>query len=325
MAVRLRYHSAKKNRKLEQKYRTIRRQRILQRLRERLLPTALMLLLIGGFALYTVLKGRTERTVRTHPEAAVRVFLLDVGQGDAILIESQGHAVLIDGGDPDQGDRVTAMLRGLGVSRLDYLINSHPHADHCGGLKTVLRQMPPGEFLLPAVPEALMPTAYSFRSLLDTAAQRGVPVRTPACQSRVAVGAAELEFLSTDNTAYEDLNDCSLVCVLHCGAVRFLFTGDLEQAGEQALLDAGLIPRAAVLKVAHHGSANATSETFLRAVSPDFAAISVGAGNDYGHPARKVTERLTAAGCRIFRTDLDGTVCFYTDGSSLGAETGITF
>ncbi|MBR5405299.1 MAG: MBL fold metallo-hydrolase [Oscillospiraceae bacterium] len=311
-------------RQIKQQHRRLKRQRALHNLRKRLLFYTVIALLIGGFALALLLHGRTQRTPAVSPEAAVRVYFLDVGQGDAVLIESQGHAALIDGGDPDQGQRVAGMIGRLGIRKLDCIVNSHPHADHSGGLRTVLRQVPAGEFLLPKIPDALVPTAYGFSALLDTAAKQGVPVRTPDCKSRVPLGAAELEFLSTDNSAFENLNDCSLVCVLHCGVLRFLFTGDLEAAGEQAMLDAGLIPEVRVLKAAHHGSPHATSEAFLKAASPDCAVISVGAGNDYGHPSRKVLDRLSAAGCRIYRTDLDGTVCFETDGKTLSVQTGIT-
>ncbi|MBQ5335793.1 MAG: MBL fold metallo-hydrolase, partial [Oscillospiraceae bacterium] len=146
----------------------------------------------------------------------------------------------------------------------------------------------------------------------------------PDCRETVSLGAAELTFLCTDNSAFDGLNDCSLVCLLTCGDVRFLFTGDLEEAGEQALLREGLIRPVTVLKTAHHGSSHATSAAFLAAARPKYAAISVAAVNDYGHPAPKTLNRLRDAGCQIFRTDLDGTVCFAADHNSIIVQTGIS-
>ena len=312
-------------RRIERKYRRVKRRLFLQRLRASLPLYLTLLLLIGGFALFLVLGRQNRGTDRTVTAAALRVYVLDVGQGDAILIESDGHAALIDAGEADQGQRVVQMLHALGVRKLDYVISSHPHSDHSGGLRTVLSQIPSGQLMLPVVPDALMPTGYGYSQMLGICAQKGIAVRQPACRDSVQIGAAELEFLCTDNSAFEDLNDCSLVCLLTCGNVRFLFTGDLEEAGEEALLREGLIPPVTVLKAAHHGSSHATTEVFLRAAQPKFAVISVGAVNDYGHPASKTLQRLRDAGSGIYRTDLDGTVCFAADSDTIRVQTQISF
>ena len=133
----------------------------------------------------------------------------------------------------------------------------------------------------------------------------------------LSLGAAELEFYSVENAAFEDLNDCSLVCRVTCGTKRFLFTGDLSEAGEQAMLSAGYNLAADVLKAGHHGSSHSTTPEFLAAVSPDYAAVSCGALNDYGHPAERTLRALHDAECAVYRTDLDGTILFETDGSGI--------
>ena len=312
-------------RRIEQKYRRLERQKRRRKLREDLpfyLIVPVLVLILAGLLLYG---SRKRAAVPEIAADTLRVYLLDVGQGDAILIESQGHAALIDAGEADQGGRVTEMLHSLGIRQLDFIVNSHPHSDHCGGLSAVLSQIPAGKLWLPAVPEALMPTGYSFASMLTAAEKQGIPVGTPENRTRVTLGGAELEFLCTDNSAFTNLNDCSLVCLLTCGAQRFLFTGDLEAEGEQAMLAAGLIPQVTVLKAGHHGSSRSTSEALLRAAQPQYAGISVGALNDYGHPSAQTLRRLRENGCEIFRTDLDGTVCFSTDGSTLRVVTGLSF
>ncbi|MBQ5335033.1 MAG: MBL fold metallo-hydrolase, partial [Oscillospiraceae bacterium] len=161
---------------IERKYKRLKRQIFLRRLRASLPFYLAFLLLIGGFALFLTARDRTRKIDSAAAAAEVRVWVLDVGQGDAILIESQGHAALIDAGEADQGQRVVQMLRSLGVSRLDYVINSHPHSDHSGGLRTVLNQIPAERFFLPRVPDALIPTGYGYAQMLKTAEQKGIAV-----------------------------------------------------------------------------------------------------------------------------------------------------
>ena len=248
---------------------------------------------------------------------ALRVCFLDVGQGDAALIRTPEHAVLIDAGDYEQSYSVVQMLKALGVSRLDAAICSHPHADHIGGMSAVLEQIGADVLYLPDMPEQLVPTDYPFTVLLDTAEKTGTALRSPACHDTVVLGSTVLEFLCTDNSGFDDLNNCSLGCRVTCGDVSFFLAGDLEKDAEAAFLDAGLIEPVSVLKVSHHGSNSSSSEPFLQAAKPEYAVISVGAMNDYGHPAEKLLDRLAAHGCTVYRTDLDGTVVFATDGRAI--------
>lgn len=248
---------------------------------------------------------------------ALRVCFLDVGQGDAALIRTPEHAVLIDAGDYEQSDSVVQMLKALGVSRLNAAVCSHPHADHIGGMSAVLAQIGADVLYLPEIPEQLVPTDYPFTVLLDTAEKTDTVLRTPACHDTVALGSTVLEFLCTENSGFDDLNNCSLGCRVTCGDVSFFLAGDLEKAGEAAFLDAGLIEPVSVLKVSHHGSNSSSTEPFLQAAKPEYAVISAGAMNDYGHPAEKLLDRLAAYGCTVYRTDLDGTVVFATDGKAI--------
>ena len=301
--------------RLERQYRRKKQMSKWELFRKRL-PLLIVYLLLVAAALIAI---HVMSKPRTAPVAAnaLRVYVLDVGQGDAALLCTDTHSVLIDGGEPDRGLAVVQMIKEAGVSRLDCIINSHPHADHIGGIAEVIEQIPVGALYLPEMPDALIPTVWSFTHVLDLAAEKQIPVRTPACHDVLPLGAAELEFLSVDNASFEDLNDCSLVCRVTCGTRRFLFTGDLSAAGEQAMLAAGYDLSADVLKVGHHGSAHSSAPDFLAAVSPEYAAISCGVMNDYGHPAERTLHALREFKCEIYRTDLDGTILFDTDGSSL--------
>ncbi len=299
---------------LEEKYKQLRRSeqrsRFRRRLPGRLLAAALILLTCA--AVWVIVNARRLRL----PDAPVCVCVLDIGQGDAILVRSQGHAALIDGGEATEGSRLMQLLHDAGVKALDCVINSHPHSDHLGGLQSVLEQMPVGQIILPDIPQALLPTTAGYLHFLETAAQKQIPTATPVCGQTVTVGAAELTFLCTDNSAFDNLNDCSLGVCVSCGDFRFLTAGDAGEAAEKAFLAAGLIGPVTVLKVSHHGSKSASTAEFLAAAAPQYACISAGAGNDYGHPAAQTLQALEARGTAVYRTDLDGTICAATDGET---------
>nr|MCR4759255.1 MBL fold metallo-hydrolase [Oscillospiraceae bacterium] len=307
-------------RDLERKYRRESAKQKRRRLLRKYLPYAVLLLAAAALAVFLILRRGSRRL--PPPDADhLSIYVLDVGQGDAILLRAQGHAALIDAGEYDQGIRIARQLKALGIQRLDYCINTHPHADHIGGLQTVLREIPAGTVILPEIPDAMLPDTPSFLHALDAARERGVPVRTAVGREKLPLGNAEIELLCTDNAQSENLNDCSLACAVRYGEFAFLAAGDLEEPGEQAMIQAGLVPKVTVLKISHHGSNSSTSEAFLSAAAPASAVISVGAGNDYGHPAESILRRLRDFGCVIYRTDLDGTVLFETDGSTYSVRT----
>ena len=301
-------------RAVERKYAKIKRRERRKRYVLRILGLAgIPAVILGLFAFRSLRQPKPEADL---PDA-LRVWFFDAGQGDAALIRTPNHAVLIDAGDCDRGYRIVQKLKSLGVTRLDAAVCSHPHADHIGGMETVLSCIPTDALYMPEIPDAMLPAAPYYTGLLDAAEKHHAALRIPACRDTVDLDGASLTFLSTDNTAFEDLNNCSLGCLVRCGESCFFFAGDLEKEGEEAMLRAGLIPPVSVLKVSHHGSSGSTSEAFLQAAKPEYAVISVGSGNDYGHPAQRTLERLAAVRCEIFRTDLDGTVLFASDGKQL--------
>ena len=301
--------------RLERKYRRLAWQARRRKWLRRLPLIAAGLLLTAAVCIIAAAAARGRSALPA--DGALTVYLLDVGQGDAVLVTQQEHALLIDGGEADQGLHVVQLLSDAGVRSLDCVINSHPHSDHMGGLQAVLERVPVGALYFPDIPVALLPTTESYRRLLETAAEKQIPVRIPKCGDTLTLGGAALTFLSVDNTAFAGLNNCSLGVRLEYGGFSFFAAGDLEQPGEQAMLAAGLISPVTLLKVSHHGSSTSTSPEFLAAARPKLACISVGADNDYGHPTRKTLNALIEAGCQVFRTDSEGTVILRTDGNSV--------
>ena len=250
--------------------------------------------------------------------AELTAWFVDVGQGDCTVIVCDGEAMVIDGGPAQAAQEVYAFIRGtLELDHVDYMIATHPHEDHIGGLAAVLNAVPV-DLLLSPVTEW---NTRCFANMMKYAARAGTPVAVPRAGDRLTLGGAEVTVLHCWPEAAQvygnDVNDMSVVIRIDYGETSFLITGDAEETAEYMMLDTGLKLKADVLRVAHHGSAYSTSGAFLRAVSPSCAVISCGTGNDYGHPHARVLNALKKAGANLYRTDLQGTVCCVSDGRTV--------
>lgn len=271
----------------------------------------------GGHAGAAQATGNTgAENTGTAQAGTLTVTWLDVGQGDAAVIQCGGQSMLIDGGKPEKSSYIYAWLQQHGLSYLDVIVATHVDADHIGGLSGAPNYASVGTAYCPETTG----TTETFQSFVKYLAQRGKQITVPTAGETYALGGAQVQILGPLHCA-EDSNDNSIVLKVSFGATSFLFTGDAERAEEQDLLNAGVNLQSTVLKVGHHGSDTSTSYPFLRAVAPQYAVISVGAGNSYGHPTEAVLSRLRDAGVTTFRTDMQGEITAVSDGQTINFST----
>lgn len=251
-------------------------------------------------------------------DSALQAHFLDVGQGDAAIVICEGQTLVIDGGTPASSSLMFSYLRNtLGIEHIDHMIATHPHDDHIGGLAGALNACTVGAIYSPVKDY----DSDAFRALKKYADKQGVEITVPVAGDVFAVGGALVQIFS-DGSAYNTTNNQSIIARIEHGENSFLFMGDAEAAPEYDLTEGQWPIESDVLKVGHHGSDNASGQDFLRRVSPEYAVISVGAGNTYGHPAEAVVTRLQDAGAEVYRTDHHGHIVFSSDGKSLTVTTG---
>jgi beta-lactamase superfamily II metal-dependent hydrolase len=235
----------------------------------------------------------------------LRVTMLDVGQGDSILLSSGGQYMLVDAGENDQGTRVVNYLKGFGVTKLAIALGTHPHSDHIGGMDDVLKAFPVDTFYMSPKTD----NTQTYEDVLDAAAARGLKVTVPKIGDKVAFGKAELTFLWPPKGYDSDnVNDCSIVIMAEADGRRVLLCGDAEKEAEKGILQLGEDISCDVLKVGHHGSDTSSTKDFLAQARPSVAMISVGLHNDYGHPDQDTLNRLQNIGAAIHRTDQNGSI-----------------
>jgi len=242
---------------------------------------------------------------------------LDVGQGDSCFISlPDGKTILIDAGTTASGTSIVDYIKGLDVTRLDYVIFTHPHEDHIGGGQAVLKAFEIGQIYMPRTSH----TTQIYENLLLAIQAKGLTI-AEAKTGTVLIDKQKLNAsLISPGKAYPDLNDWSPVLVLKYDTKTLVFAGDASTTAEADMLAAQSVPDADVLKVGHHGSSTSTGRSFLRALTPSVAVISVGAGNSYGHPTQATLDRLSSVEAEVYRTDTNGTIIVSTDGSVLSVS-----
>ncbi len=252
--------------------------------------------------------------------ADLSVHFIDVGQGDCTLVMCDGQAMLIDAGETDQGENVVEYLKAQSIEKLDYVIGTHPHSDHIGGLRAVVNSdIEIGKIIMPKIPDSQVPTSYTYTKLLKAIIDKGLTI-TKANDSKFNLGSAVINTY-TPKEEYSNLNDYSVATKITHGDNSFLITGDLGKKSEKELVERGLDLSARVLKVGHHGSRESSSDLFLSKVKPEYAVIQCGAGNSYGHPHEEALERLGEYTSEIYTTDIDGTIVFESDGEGMSIQT----
>lgn len=249
-------------------------------------------------------------------EGSIELHFIDVGEADACLIITDGHAMLVDGGNSDDSSLVYAYLKEHSVTHLDYVFCTHPHEDHVGGLAGAVNYASVGRVFCPEANEGLK----AYNAFVRQLEKQGAAIESLQAGETLPLGKAEIKVLAPDHIT-GDLNNDSYVLMITFGSKRFLLTGDMEAEEERALLGSGADLDCDVLKVAHHGSGGSTSAEFLEKASPEYAVISVGVYNDHGHPSDKCLSRLVEAGAKVIRTDVSGHIVISSDGRLLTVST----
>lgn len=245
--------------------------------------------------------------------SGLEIHYLDVGQGDSTLILCDGHAMLIDAGDNDRGTAVQSYLESQGVTTLDYVIGTHPDADHIGGLDVVLYKFDCQMVMMPDFEK----DTRTYDDVVQTMKQKRYKNTLPEVGTVYELGSAVFTIVAPNGEYGDNANDYSVGILLQHGKNRFLFTGDAEEASEADMLENGIDLEADVFKASHHGSRTANTEEFLQTVDPDYVVISCGQDNSYGHPHAEVMNCLRAMGISVFRTDEQGTIVAYSDGTEI--------
>lgn len=270
------------------------------------LSLLLVLLTAAGVpsAAYTAEAASADTTMAVH--------FLDVGQGLSILVQSRGENLLYDGGDRGHSSFVVSYLQKQNISTIDYMISSHYDEDHVAGLVGCLDSFSAKN----VIGADYVQDTKIYQSFENSVASQGLTVQHPEPGTDFAFGSGKFTVLSPQSISSND-NDNSVAIRLENGSNHFLFTGDAESAGEEAICDLGLDLSCDVIVPGHHGSATATTWDLLQETVPEYAVISCGAGNSYGHPHKDTMDKLADMGIQVFRTDEQGTVIAVSDGNNI--------
>lgn len=262
--------------------------------------------------------SETEKTAKESiTEDVLKVYFIDVGQADAILLQSGEHNMLIDAGNNEDGVKIVNYLKEINVSKFDYVFATHAHEDHIGGMDDIINNFDIDKFFMPDV----ITTTKTFEDMLDALEANNLGYDAAVKGEEFDFSGAMVKIIYVGNEG-DDLNDTSIVIKVTHGNNSFLFTGDATSKVERKLLKEDI--KSDVLKVAHHGSEYSSSDEFLDGVNLDYAIISVGKDNSYGHPKQSIIDKLNKRNVKIYRTDLSGTIIVSSNGNDISFKTVIT-
>lgn len=262
---------------------------------------------IGDFK--TVYEDAGLRNTLQNDSEKMYVSFIDVGQGNCTLLRCGDEAILIDSGEVGAAQTVINYVKNLNIDTLDCVLVTHPHSDHMGAMTKLLYEFKIKDFIMPEIPEELVPTSKIYEKLLTAVSDNAENVIAAEPGETYSYGEMTMEIFAPLRD-YDDLNDMSAVTRVSYGDTSVMFTGDATATVEEDLLNQDADYSATILNVGHHGSKTSSSEKWLKAVDPKYAVICCGENNDYGHPHFAVTNRLESMGIEYYRTDLLSTIVF---------------
>ncbi len=248
------------------------------------------------------------------------VHYLDVGQGDCSLLICDGKSMLIDAGENGHEKDIINYLRSQNIEKLDYIIASHQHSDHIGGLAEVIEEFGCDTLIMPRLTKAQTPTNSTYKEFLNAIKKSGIKTLSSKSGDIYSLGSAVIEIFGPVTNDADDINNMSVIMKVTHGDNSFLFTGDAEKEEELEVIETDADLDCDVLKAGHHGSKTSSSKEFLEKVTPELCIIQVGENNDYGHPHSAALKRINKYTDEIYRNDLCGDIVVYSDGKDLSVE-----
>lgn len=260
----------------------------------------------------TIVENKDDETINNTEIAQIKIHYIDVGQGDSIFIELPNNStMLIDAGESSKGQIVTNYIKSLGYSKIDYLVGTHPHTDHIGGLAYVINNFSIGSIYMPKA----ISTSKTYENLLNTISQKNLKVTTAKANVNILNNNnLKIEIIAPNSDSYSELNNYSAVVKIIYENRKFLFMGDAETKSENEIISD---VSADVIKIGHHGSDTSSGQSFVNKVKAKYVIIMVGNNNRYDHPYQTIIDRWTSTGATIYRTDLNGNIIVTSDGNLL--------
>ena len=281
-----------------------------------------LIILVSGYFYTTyfdnknITKDVTTNVKQTINESSsnLKIYFVDVGQADCILINDNNEYGLIDAGNNEDGEKIVKYFKDLGITKFKYVFGTHAHEDHIGGMDNIIENFQIEHFYMPDV----ITTTRTFEEVLDALEEKNIAFETPEEDENLTFSDTVFKVLHVGKDK-RDLNDTSIVLKLTYKNTSYLFMGDATSSVEKDILDKDI--KSDVLKVGHHGSQYSSTISFLKKVSPKYAIIEVGKNNSYNHPKEVTLKKLEDLGTKIYRTDEDGTIILTSDGENMSFET----
>ena len=260
-----------------------------------------------------------EVITTTVAEGTAEVHFIDVGQGLSILVKGKDKNILYDAGEAEAAPVIVKYLKSQNVDTIDYFFASHPHSDHIGGCRGVMKEIETKNFIMCDLKKSMVPTTVTYKKLLQM-----LNDNKDITTSHIAkvgdtydLGGGLVAEVIGPIKLYDDLNESSIVLEVRFGDVSFLLTGDMEKGSEKDMAQAGVLHPVTVLSAGHHGSSTSINRDFMEKIDPEYSVISCGLDNKYGHPHKETIELYNKMGIKYYRTDKQGTIKAVTDGKTV--------